>query len=194
MNGPRVLHFYFDYVDPLSLILSQRLQEEAAAGRIRVEPRPMEINPPPHPLLHPEADPWASRWMQATQEEKGAGVPLARPWIVPWSRKAHELAFCAREENCFREIHESLFRAYLIEGKDIGRVDILLELARGAGMDPMETKAVLDVDRHGKDVEDARAEGIRAGVVEIPSIRSRERILPGVPTPEDLRHFLTHDA
>lgn len=194
MNDPGLLRMYFDYVDPLSLLLSHRLREYEETGAIRVEPWPMEVNPPPHPLLHPEVQPWASRWDQALKESQTVGLQLQRPWIVPWSRKAHELGFCAREENSFPRIHLSLFRAYLIDGSDIGRVDVLMDLARKSGMDPMHTKAVLDVDRHRNDVEEARAQGIRQGVESIPSLLWRGTVLAGYPTAEELDDFLTDCA
>lgn len=190
MDEPGALRFFFDYVDPFSLILSRRLQELEDEGTVKVEPWPLEVNPPPRPLLHPEAPAWAARWEIAMREEEAGGLGLEPPWIVPWSRKAHELAFYAREEDCFGEIHEGIFRAYLIEGRDIGRVDVLIELARDAGLDPREAKAVLDVDRHRKDVEAARAEGIRKGVEGIPCLLWNGRVLHGNPNPGELRRFL----
>lgn len=194
MNEPGALRFFFDYVDPFSLILSRRLQVLEKEGTVKVEPWPLEVNPPPRPLLQLEAPAWAARWEIAMREEEARGLGMEPPWIVPWTRKAHELAFHGREENRFEEIHQGLFRAYLTEGRDIGRVDVLVELARETGLDPLEAKAVLDVDRHRKDVETARARGIREGVEGIPCLLRNGRVLHGNPSPEEIRRFLASNA
>jgi predicted DsbA family dithiol-disulfide isomerase len=122
---------------------------------------------------------------------KGLGIELTRPWIVPWSRKAHELAFLARKGGCFQEIHDTLFRAYLSEGVDIGRVDVLVELARRHGLDPMETKASLDVDLHRESVLKRRKDALDAGVTRPPALLWRQgRSLDGCPDDQTLREFL----
>lgn len=190
MREPAPLRFFFDYVDPFSLILSIRLQEMEKKGTVKVEPWPLEVNPPPKPLLDPESPAWAARWEIAAREKEAEGLRLRAPWIVPWSRKAHELAFHARQENCFRQIHESLFHAYLIEGRDIGRVDVLTGIAEKAELDPREVKAILDVDRYREDVEEARGQGIRDGVEGIPCLLWQGRVLHGNPNPDEIRRFL----
>jgi len=190
MCEPAPLRFFFDYVDPFSLILNIRLQELEKKGTVKVDPWPLEVNPPPKPLLDPETPAWKARWDIATREREAQDLGLNVPWIVPWSRKAHELAFHARQENCFRQIHESLFHAYLIEGKDIGRVDVLTEIAGKAELDPREVKAILDVDRYRHDVEEARGQGIRDGAEGIPCLLWQGRVLHGNPNPDEIRRFL----
>ena len=191
MSEPDTLWFYFDYIDPLSLILDLRLREYREKGSVAVAYCPFEVNPPPGALLRPSDPQWTARWDDAAVGATELEVSLERPWIVPWTRKAHELAFLAREEDSFGEIHEALFRAYLIEAKDVGRVDILTELARQNGLSPQDVKAVLDVDRHRSDVEKARAQGLRDGIEKVPSLRWKGRILEGNPTAAELREFIS---
>lgn len=190
MNETDPVHFYFDYVDPFSLILQRRLEARAEKGTVLPNYRPMEVNPPPGPLLNLHEPEWTARWDAALKTGKELGMELSPPWIVPWSRKAHELACLARQKESFREIHADIFHAYLIEGKDIGRVDILTDIARQRGLDPHEVKAALDVDRYRKDVEDARVMGIREGVEEIPCLHWQGRRLSGNPTAAELDRFL----
>jgi len=121
---------------------------------------------------------------------KRLGIQMKRPWIVPWSRKAHELAHHASAKGCFREIHDTLFRAYLVEGVDIGRVDILVELGRRHGLEPMETKAALDIDLHESSVIESRKEALGMGVHQAPTLLWLERKLEGYPDEGDLMRFL----
>jgi predicted DsbA family dithiol-disulfide isomerase len=118
------------------------------------------------------------------------GIPLRRPWIVPWTRKAHELGAHARENGCFQDIHDALFRAYIQEGEDIGRVDVLVEIGRNGGLEPAATKAVLDVDRFAEEVEEGRQRALAMGIVEIPTLWMDGRDLAGFPEDEALRRFL----
>jgi predicted DsbA family dithiol-disulfide isomerase len=120
------------------------------------------------------------------------GLELKRPWIVPWSRKAHELACKARNDGCFPEIHLSLFRAYLLEGLDIGRIDVLVELARRCGMDARETKVALDVDLYREPVLERRRWALEVGVTCPPVLLCREERLDGFPDEGILSEFLAH--
>ena len=191
MRGPEALRFFFDYVDPASFVLQQRLKERGAWEDFVMVLEPFEIRPPPQTLLDPEDPEWRSHFefMEAKVQERGH--QLARPWLVPWTRKAHELAQHALEHGCFPEVHDALFQAYLFEGRDIGRVDVLVELAARVGMDPMEAKAVLDVDRYRETVERKREWGLALGVSRVPTLAFMGRTLRGLPDEEELGSFLT---
>ena len=53
---------------------------------------------------------------------------------TPNTSIGHKLIFIAGLEGKQDEVVESLFRAYFCEGKDIGDVSVLVEIARGAGL------------------------------------------------------------
>ena len=190
MNGPADLRLFFDYVDPASFLLERRLRESVSSTAFVLVLEPFELSPPPTPLLDPEEGTWIRFWEAMEEEGKGLGVSLKRPWIVPWSRKAHELASVAEKEGCSLEIHDSLFRAYLSEGRDIGRVDVLVDLARKHGLDPMETKAALDVDAQRESVLEKRQRALDAGVTRPPTLVWQGRRMDGYPDDRTLREFL----
>lgn len=188
----RVLHLYYDYVDPASYLLDLRLAGVPGDGAVRVEHRPFELRRPPGSLVD-SADPrWAEYTRAMEAEAERLGVPFEPPRIVPWSRKAHELALHAREKGCFEAVHGALFAAYFREGRDIGRVDLLVEIAADAGLDRTETKAVLDVDRHVDALADLREDAERSGVRGVPTLRDADgsHVLEGYPDDETLDGFL----
>ena len=119
------------------------------------------------------------------------GFELKRPWIIPWSRKAHELPLEARQRDCFREIHNALFRAYLVEGLDIGRIDILMDLSCQNGMDPVKSKATLDVDEPRAAVLSERKAAVQAGVSRPPTMLRLGRRVEGYPDEKTLREFVS---
>lgn len=98
------------------------------------------------------------------------GVPLNPPARVPRTRKAHEAAKLAAERGTGRAFREAAFAAYFAEGRDIGRVDVLVELAAAIGLDPTETHVVLDVDRYGGAVDADEALARRLGIAAVPAL------------------------
>ena len=87
-------------------------------------------------------------------------------------------------------MHEELFSARFREGADIGRVDILVAVAEKVGLDPSESKAVLDVDKYRDRVVDLRSEAEAAGVRRVPTLRSSAMSLEGPSSIGELRQFL----
>ena len=190
MNHTRVLQLFFDYVDPACFLLEHRLRALAGKASFTLLLEPFEVSVPPTPLLDPERPEILRHWEEMMQEGTRLGLGLTRPWIIPWTRKAHELALSAKGKGCFQEIHDTLFRAYLVEGLDIGRVDILVSLAGKQGLDASETKAVLDIDQYLEAVEAKRQEARDRGVTQTPTLIWMGQQLSGYPDDATLREFL----
>lgn len=181
---------YFDFVDPLSFLMDREVSAAEASSGIHVRRIGIEVNPPPLPLVEPEDPLWAERWDRAAAIADGLNLALERPSIVPWSRKAHELLRHAEEHGAAHEIRSAVFRAFFLEGLDIGRVDVLVSLAGRAGLDVTETKAVLDVDRFSGDVSDQRAEIVGSGVDAVPLLVAGAHSLQGFHNRASLGTFL----
>lgn len=163
-----ILHF--DFVDPVSYLLSRKVDRAGVAAAI--EWRGFELRPPPQPMIDPGAAEWRRRHALA-----GSHPPP--PPIVPWTRKAHELCEFARERDRLGTVRRALFRAHFVDQTDIGRIDLLVEIARAAGLDPSETKAVLDVDRYTGTVLQTRENALGLGVTDVPAFVSRDGRLEG---------------
>lgn len=172
MSQPSV-SCYFDFVDPLSFLLSRALEtliEEGAEGAIPIVWSPFELRPPPAELVLVEDPAFTGRWAHARDAGRELGLDLRPPRLMPSSRKAHELHLHAISKGVGPTVRDSIFGAYLLEAKDIGRVDVLVQIAVGAGLDATETKAVLDVDRFQQDVSEARQAAIGEGITAPPTL------------------------
>ncbi|WP_194419776.1 DsbA family oxidoreductase [Microbacterium abyssi] len=79
--------------------------------------------------------------------------------------KAHELLHHAKAQGLQHEMEERLMSAYFTEGKHVGRIDDLVELAAEVGMDADATRDALNNDRYlpavRQDQAQARAYGIQ---------------------------------
>ena len=73
------------------------------------------------------------------------GLPLAERKKTYNSRLAQELAKWAESKGKGDSFHEALFRAYFAEGKNIGRVEELVTLAKSIGLPEKEARSVLEL-------------------------------------------------
>jgi predicted DsbA family dithiol-disulfide isomerase len=176
---PAPVRFFFDYVDPGCYLIERMLAQIETGGGRGVERIAFEVTPPPAAMVDPRGEDWRRFWEGAHAMAAEEGVTLAAPRLVPWTRKAHELARHAREQGRFADVHAALFDAFLVEGRDLGRVDVLLDVATRHGLDVTSTKAVLDVDRHAGAVAEARAAAERLGVRGVPTLLSEHGRLEG---------------
>lgn len=180
---------FFDFIDPLSFLMAQELASVPAIGPSGFDWIPVELRPPPAPLTTLDDPDLAERWRRA-HAEAGSYRTFAPPSLVPWTRKAHELVRHAAESGRAERVRERVFEAYLFEGRDIGRVDVLVEVARACGLDATETKAVLDVDRYEEEVATRRAEALDAGADAPPCLRVGDALLRGFHNASAIRTFL----
>jgi predicted DsbA family dithiol-disulfide isomerase len=135
---------------------------------------------PLHPDTPPEgralADLFAGRnvdlgAMQAQMKARMAaeGLPYGERTMTYNSRLAQELGKWADTVPGGQAIHDALFRAYFVEARDISRIDVLLDVARRAGLPVTVAREVLE-RRTFKDAVDADwALSRRYGITGVPT-------------------------
>jgi len=163
-----------DVADPLSFLAHLQVRSVEQTTGSHVQRVPVELRPPPAELIGADHPFWLQRWEQAEALAEGLNLSLRKPCLVPWSRKAHEL-LCHADAAGLDEAGELLdliFQAFLLKGKDIGRVDILVGIGQSVGLELSETKAVLDIDRYEAEVSDA-LEYARSQKAEVPPVLIR---------------------
>lgn len=82
--------------------------------------------------------------------------------------KAHELLHFAKEQGRQHEMAERLMSAYFTEGRHVGRVDDLVELAVEAGLNADAAREALESDRHLDDVRADQAQAAAYGIQGVP--------------------------
>ena len=97
------------------------------------------------------------------------GLPYSRRTHTYNSRLAQELAKWADSQPGFESIHGALYRAYFVDGRNIGDPDILVDIAQSVGLHGTTAREVL-VKRTFKDAVDADwEEARRRGITGVPS-------------------------
>ncbi|WP_067950273.1 DsbA family protein [Agromyces sp. NDB4Y10] len=82
--------------------------------------------------------------------------------------KAHELLHFAKEHGLQLELSERLFRAYFTEGRHVGRIDELVELAVEVGLDADAAREALESGRFGPAVQADIAQAGAYGIQGVP--------------------------
>ncbi len=119
-------------------------------------------------------------------ENAGLSIDFAAIKTTPNSLNAHRLIHWAGIEGKQTAIVHALFKAYFEQGKDIGDIDVLTEIAAGCEMDPDMVARLLNTDA---DLDDIRARDRNArqkGVTGVPCfIIANQHVLSGA-QPADL--------
>src|SRR5262245_6236543 len=97
------------------------------------------------------------------------GLPYSRRTHTYNSRLAQELAKWADSQTGFEAIHDALYRAYFVDGRNIGDSEVLVEIAQSVGLPGQAAREVL-ADRSFKNAVDADWEKARQyGVTGVPT-------------------------
>lgn len=186
---------YSDYVCPFCYLAEPVIRRVREETGVETAYRAYELRPAPVPLLDPREGGYADAFRATIAPLASAlGVEIRLPDVAPRSRKAHEAAAFARENGAFDAVHAAIFRAYWVEGLDVGRIDVLVEIGRGVGLDPTALKVALDLDQYTGRVEREEQEALRLGVSGVPSFRGGDELLVGLQPPEVLAAFVRETA
>lgn len=97
------------------------------------------------------------------------GLPYEKRTHTYNSRLAQELAKWADSKPGFEAIHQALYRAYFVDGRNIGDLEVLIDIAKKVGLPEDEARTVL-VDRTFKDLVDLDWQKARGyGINGVPS-------------------------
>ncbi len=112
-------------------------------------------------------------------------------------RKAHEAAVFAAARGVGPTFRAAVYAARFGDGRDVGRVDVLVELGGALGLDRSELKVVLDVDTFAARIAAEHRAARAAGVEEVPTLvageGTRARWWVGAGPYAELRRWVLED-
>ncbi|PWT85346.1 MAG: hypothetical protein C5B57_03150 [Blastocatellia bacterium] len=118
------------------------------------------------------------------------GLPYGRRTHTYNSRLAQELAKWADTLPGFEQIHDALYRAYFVDGRNIGDREVLLALAKSVGLSMEAARRTLD-DRLFKNAVDADwAKAQSYGVTGVPTFIANGRGVVGAQPYEVLEQLV----
>lgn len=158
---------FSDFTCPFSYVTEAALRRAASGTGAAVRHRAFELYPAPAPLPLDAGMEWAEALAPLAAE---AGVVLSRPGYQSRTRKAHEAARFAEERGVGPEMRAAVYAAYFAEGRDVGRIDVLVEIGTALGLDRTELKVVLDIDQYTGAVLADEALAERSGIRSVPVV------------------------
>lgn len=121
----------------------------------------------------------------AAGEAVGIGFDFASIQRTPNTVAAHRVIRAAAAEGGQDAVVEQIFRAYFLEGQDIGDAAVLAGCAARAGGDAAATEAMLAGDANRAEVVEADAAARAAGVSGVPSFVLANHVLFSGALPAD---------
>ena len=118
-------------------------------------------------------------------EDAGIEIDFAAIQKTPNTVNAHRLIHWAGIEGKQNEIVDALFSAYFNEGRDIGDIETLADIADNAGMDAAVVTRLLKSDEDKQSIRDRDVHSREMGVNSVPTfIVGSRHAVPGAQPPE----------
>jgi len=174
-----------DAICPWCFVAKRRFEKAAArlpqGVKLAVHWRPFELNPdmPPEGM---DRVAYRSRKFGSWEHSQGLDAQVAavgaeegiafhheRIERTPNTFNPHRLVWLAEREGVQDAVIEAIFRAYFVEGRDIGDRSVLADLAAGAGIARETAEAFLAGDEGADQVRAAESAALRRGVSGVPT-------------------------
>jgi predicted DsbA family dithiol-disulfide isomerase len=186
MNQPVKVDVWSDIACPWCFVGKRRF--EAAASTFRAEGGEVEVeyhsyqlsptapteNPGPaaeHLARHLRVPVEQAEQMHAQMTELAASVGLAYDFDALQQTNtllAHQLLHLAKTHGRQVDMKERLMSAHFEQGRHVGRIDELVDLAAEIGLDRDEVRAALTEGRYLADVDADRDQGFEYGINGVP--------------------------
>ena len=186
---------FSDYICPFCYLGYHRLMRLRDEYDLRVNWRFIEI----HPETSAEGEPVASldypseQWHQLMQNLKAVAreedIAIAEHSFTTNSRDALLLAEAAKEKgrDQFYDLHEKLFSAFFVDGRNIGDRTILHELAHSCGISSDDVESAWQDDKYRQRLLSNYHAARQFEIQAVPSFIFGERKLTGVVTEKVMR-------
>ncbi|WP_245603422.1 DsbA family oxidoreductase [Salinispora cortesiana] len=175
---------FIDYVCPYCLLAEGAIEALRRERDVQVKLQPFELRPDPVPTLRPEENYLPSVWRSSVYPmARRLGVPISLPTISPQPRteKAFLVLQLAEERGQAAPYSHAMFAAFFQQNRDIGRDEVIIDMATSVGLDRSEVEAALtSPERRVRHAEELRYAAETVGVTGVPSFLINGRLVSGV--------------
>lgn len=123
--------------------------------------------------------------VQQHADQAGLKVNLEGIKVTPNTLKAHRLIHWAGLEGKQTAVVSALFKAYFVDGRDIGDIDTLADIADGAGLDASVVRKLLEGEADAAEIQQRDQAARQMGVSSVPTfIVASQHAVPGAQSTE----------
>lgn len=197
MSEPVVLEVFTDYVCPWCYLGDNRVKQLKQAYNIEVQ----LVHFPLHPDTPaegrtlqdmfgtgPEDIAAKNTRMQGLMDTEGLAYKTRSHTYN--SRLAQEIGIWAETQDGGSAIHDKFFEAYFVDNRNIGDVEVIIDIVKSVGLDEQKARDVLS-ERSFKDAVDADWEKSHSyGVTGVPTFVSNRQGLVGAQPLEALEQLM----
>ena len=110
-----------------------------------------------------------ARQREMRERMAAEGLPYGNRTMTYNSRLAQELGKWADTQPGGEKIHDALFHAYFVDGKNIGDAEVLLQIAKDLGLDEAQAREVLEKRTFKDAVDQDWAKSRAYGITGVPT-------------------------
>jgi predicted DsbA family dithiol-disulfide isomerase len=194
MATPLKIDFVSDVSCPWCVIglrsLEQALERIGPDAAANIHFQPFELNPHMPPEGQEIAEHIAQKYgstreqmlrnqevIRARGADLGFTFDMSKRSRVYNTFDAHRLLHWAELEGRQRELKRALFAAYFTDGKNPGDRDVLIDLARQAGLDPARAREILESGLYADEVRARERFYGERGIQAVPSVIVNDQYL-----------------
>ena len=170
---PLQIEVWSDYVCPFCYLqepVVERIEREFGQ-QVRARWRAYELRPEPEPTLDPAGDYLRDTWASAVYPMAAKrGMKLQLPPVQPRSRKASEATEYARDRGKADRMRHTIFAAFFEEGRDIGDLGVLGEIAESVDIHPSGLRRALEANVYTGRVIGDENEAAELGLSGVPAM------------------------
>jgi len=112
---------------------------------------------------------WDEMYEGLRKSGKEYDIEFGEVTILANSRKSFEASEFAREQGKYHEFHEGLFYAYFTEVRNIGEIDVIMDVAAKTGLDTVSLKEALDTEKYLSVLQNVTREARQLGYSGVPA-------------------------
>lgn len=185
------IDLFIDYVCPFCFLVEPALEELQRDRDVEVTIRPFELRPDPVPTLRPEDEYLPRVWEQSVYPmAQRVGLPITLPTVSPQPRteKAFMVLQLAQERGLAASYSTAMFAAFFQQDRDIGRDDVILDVAASVGLDRGEVEQALTSETRRAQQRVDQDYAVRTvGISAVPGIVIEGVLVQGVPSASRLK-------
>lgn len=171
-----IIDIWSDYVCPFCYLetpIADQLHKHFEED-LRIAWHAFELRPDSVPALDPDGEYLHRVWNLCVYPlAETRGMALKLPPVQPRSRKAFEATECARGQAPAAPMQRAIFHAFFEEGRDIGTIEVLVDIGSKLGLDAERLQSALASNLYTARVVEDEALAQRLDIAVVPTLLMR---------------------